>query len=284
MVGVGRGVVAEQGGDRMPARRRSGDRRAPCTSRSRIAGRAHAASGNLCSSRESRAVRRRNVSRPLMDSGASIGMPGRAGRHRRREEVVAERARRVLGVALGEGVAQLGDRVEALRAGAHTVSKARGSSQSRSFACASRNLDFTVPSGMPSARATSCWVIPCQKANSIARRCASGSRSMARRTDSAMAARFRRIPETRRQIQDVEAFLTGPAPHRRAYCIDRAPMRQHAEIGTQGAALGIEPFRVTPQGGEDLLEHVVGGGLVAGDAPRQTQHKRSVTVENLCER
>lgn len=92
------------------------------------------------------------------------------------------------------------------------------------------------------------------------------------------------IGEIRQQIQCFCAFLAALPPDRGADCIDRAPMGQHPEVGPQGAAFGVEPLGVAPQGREDLLEHVVRCGVAAGDATRQTENKRSVAVENLCER
>lgn len=95
---------------------------------------------------------------------------------------------------------------------------------------------------------------------------------------------LRVVGEIRQQFQRFCAFFAALPPHRGPYRVDRAPMGQHAEIRPQGAALGVEPLGVTPQGREDLLENVVRCGVAAGDATRQTENKRSVPVENLCER
>ncbi len=92
------------------------------------------------------------------------------------------------------------------------------------------------------------------------------------------------IGQIRQQIQGFCAFLAGLTAHRRAYRIDRPTVSQHPEIRPKGAALWIELLRVTPQGREDLLEHVIRCRVIAGDAARQTQDKGSVPVENLCER
>ena len=129
------------------------------------------------------------------ESGQTVdvegGVDGPAGRprlHRGPKDTLSHLSLGRVRIGFGQREAKFSDGVGREWAGIHTVSIVSDCNQPRSLASAKRSLDFTVPSGTPSAWATSWLVIPCQKVSSTARCCPIGSRSMAWRTTAAEAA------------------------------------------------------------------------------------------------
>ncbi len=113
------------------------------------------------------------------------GPSRRSGRQCGTEDGVTQAGGRPLGICLCQCEVEFLERIVVTTGFGHTSSRRFGSSQVWSFDWAKRNRDLAVPSGMPSAVATSRWVRPLKKASSTTRRCSTGSLLMASRTMSA---------------------------------------------------------------------------------------------------